>query len=231
MSCAPSVNLILTYCIICLGIISAISPHTTLNFFIRIFFRLVAALTGALGDISGKHDVASAIYARCLICDKPVKSLVLAPLTSNKGPRAFSPDRGSTNQYSAGGGYYDKNSDRGFLDRPSTIGYGGMGTGGSIGSGSMGFAAWGSSQNIPQPHSLPLSPSYSSNGLALAGAIPNHSSFVPGNLRSSSAPDTNNNSEGATPSGSHKAVPRVVTDYTVSHSLIDLPPLQVLRTP
>jgi hypothetical protein len=62
--------------------------------------RLVAALTGALGDIEGKQDESSATHTRCLICDKPVKSIALASLTSSKGARAFSPSHFSSSQHS-----------------------------------------------------------------------------------------------------------------------------------
>ena len=69
--------------------------------------RLVGALTAALGDVAGKTNVASAVHARCLVCDKPVKSLSLAPVSTTK--RAYSPERSSANQYSGGvGGFYDK---------------------------------------------------------------------------------------------------------------------------
>ena len=68
---------------------------------------MVGALTAALGDIAGKSNVASAVRARCLVCDKPVKSLSLAPVSTAK--RAYSPERSSANQYSGGvGGFYDK---------------------------------------------------------------------------------------------------------------------------
>ena len=68
-------------------------------------------MTAALGDIAGKTNVASAVHAKCLVCDKPVKSISLAPISTSK--RSYSPERSSNNQYSGGvGGFYDKGLDR-----------------------------------------------------------------------------------------------------------------------
>ena len=80
-------------------------------FFLSSIRRLVGALTAALGDIAGKSNVASAVHAKCLVCDKPVKSISLAPISTSK--RSYSPERSSNNQYSGGvGGFYDKGLDR-----------------------------------------------------------------------------------------------------------------------
>ena len=71
----------------------------------------MGALTTALGDIAGKTNVASAVHAKCLVCDKPVKSISLAPISTSK--RSYSPERSSNTQYSGGvGGFYDKGLDR-----------------------------------------------------------------------------------------------------------------------
>ena len=175
--------------------------YVTIFLYSSRYFRLVSALTGALGDIGGRNDFASAIYARCLVCDKPVKSLVpsmLAPLSNNRNTRAFSPDRGSINQLSAGGGFFlDKNIDRGLgpFDRPSSMGL----LNGSGGSGSMGFAAWGSSQ------SSPLSLNLNSQTLPYGTALTTHSGIIQGRSRANSAYDT----------------------MTLNQTSLDLPPLQV----
>ena len=90
--------------------------------------RLVGALTAALGDVAGKTNVASAVHARCLVCDKPVKSILLAPISTSK--RAYSPERSAANHHSGGvGGFYDKGLDR---------------AGGSLVSSASQGSAWGS---------------------------------------------------------------------------------------
>ena len=90
--------------------------------------RLVGALTAALGDVAGKTNVASAVHAKCLVCDKPVKSISLAPISTSK--RAYSPERSAANHHSGGvGGFYDKGLDR---------------AGGSLVSSASHGSAWGS---------------------------------------------------------------------------------------
>lgn len=167
-------------------------------------------MTSALGDIAGKHDSASAIHARCLICDKPVKTLALAPITSAKGPRAISPDRLSASQRSARGNHHEKNM---------------TGNNAAMGSGSMGLAAWGS-----LTQSLPVSPTHSTlmmqtihaNSHANAAGAPSQSA-----QRTSSAPDGATNITTA-PSLQFKNTSRVA-DLTLSigSSSADLPPLPV----
>lgn len=183
--------------------------------------RLVSALTGALGDIGGRNDFASAVYARCLVCDKPVKSLMpsmLAPLSNNRNTRAFSPGRGSTNQYSAGGGYYDKSSDRGSvsLDRPSTMDL----AQGSIGSGSMGFAAWNTS------HSNPLTPN--AHTPSQSSGLTTHSGIIQGIPRATGVFDAITFSAGSSPSASFKGVSKLYSEVSIINTSIDLPPLQVM---
>jgi hypothetical protein len=174
-------------------------------------------LTSALGDITGNKDVASAVYSRCLICDKPVKSLVLAPLTSNKGPRAFSPDR-SSNQYSAGG-YYDKSIDKGLLERPSTIatmtGQPSVGSM-SLDSGAMGFAAWGSSTSPVQSH--------------VTSPRINHMNNFPtsSNNHSTSVPDLNNALDSSKINTIKRNPARTSTEVKIVRNAMDLPPLQVI---
>lgn len=169
-------------------------------------------MTSALGDITGNKDVASAVYSRCLICDKPVKSLVLAPLTSNKGPRAFSPDRQSSNQYSAGGGgYYDKSVDRGILERPSTItamtGQGQPSVGSMTMDSSVGFAAaaWGPSTSPPRTN-------------AISPPTPMKNTV--------SAPDLNNAIDSKLNIVKRNPA-RTSTEVKIIRNALDLPPLQV----
>jgi hypothetical protein len=167
-------------------------------------------LTSALGDITGNKDVASAVYSRCLICDKPVKSLVLAPLTSNKGPRAFSPDRQSSNQYSAGR-YYDKSVDRGILERPSTIatmtGQGQPSVGSMTMDSSVGFAAaaWGPPTSPPRTNT-------NSPPTSMKNTV--------------SAPDLNNTLDSKL-NMIKKNPARTSTEYKITRNAMDLPPLQV----
>lgn len=169
-------------------------------------YRLVAALTSALGDIAGKHDSASAIHARCLICDKPVKSLALAPITSAKGPRAMSPDRLSASQRSARGSHHDRNLNM-------------SGNNAAIGSGSMGLAAWGS-----LTQSLPVSPTHATLNLMQTAHANTAGVVAP---RTSSAPDGTTNTTSA-PNLQFKNTSRVA-DLTLSigSSSADLPPLPV----
>lgn len=198
---------------------------------ILIDFRLVSALTSALGDITGNKDVAAAVYSRCLICDKPVKSLVLAPLTSNKGPRAFSPDRFSLNQHSAGGGgYYDKSTDKGFAERPSTIGSVALQP--SLGSmsmesrdGSMGFAAWGGQGSS----SSPAKSSHVGGGTPQISQV--HNLPTSSSIRITSAPDLNSALNSSQLNTMKRNPARTSTEVKIIRNAMDLPPLQVPTPP
>jgi hypothetical protein len=111
----------------------------------------VNALSFALGDIGGKDSASAAIHTRCLVCDKPVRSLTDHTHTHTHGQsRSNSPDKFSSalgNQ--AGSGYYDKRGD-GDLVRLNS-------TGSSIESQSQaGRFGPGSGQSPDRPSSLPL---------------------------------------------------------------------------